>query len=61
MLALIGLIWQPDYDIPLILFYLPHEVINYAAYAFYFIATVLTLSTLIDYSKAAWPELKNNS
>ena len=61
MLGIMGLIWRPDYDIPLILFYLPHEVINYAAYVFYFIATVLTLSTLIDYSKAAWPELKNNS
>ncbi|MDP7592379.1 MAG: CDP-diacylglycerol--glycerol-3-phosphate 3-phosphatidyltransferase [Litorilituus sp.] len=60
MLSIMGLIWRPDYDIPLILFYLPHEVINYAAYAFYFIATLLTLSSLIDYSKSAWPELKSN-
>ncbi|MGV2874131.1 CDP-diacylglycerol--glycerol-3-phosphate 3-phosphatidyltransferase [Colwellia sp. E150_009] len=58
MLGIMGLIWRPDYDIPLILFYLPHEVINYAAYFFYFIATILTVSTLINYFKAAWPELK---
>jgi len=58
MLGIMGLIWRPDYDIPLILFYLPHEVINYASYFFYFIATVLTVSTLVDYFKAAWPELK---
>jgi len=58
MLGIMGLIWRPDYDIPLILFYLPHEVINYASYGFYVIATILTVSTLISYFKAAWPELK---
>jgi len=58
MLGIMGLIWRPDYDIPFILFYLPPEVINYAAYGFYFIATVLTVSTLISYFNAAWPELK---
>lgn len=58
MLGIMGLIWQPDYDIPLILFYLPHEVINYAAYIFYTIATVLTVWSMIEYFKAAWPELK---
>lgn len=59
MLGIMGLIWQPDYDIPLILFYLPHEVINYAAYGFYYIATVLTVSTMVSYFKASWPELKH--
>lgn len=58
MLGIMGLIWQPDYDIPLLLFSLPHEVINYFAYAFYGIATVLTVTTCISYFKAAWPELK---
>jgi CDP-diacylglycerol--glycerol-3-phosphate 3-phosphatidyltransferase len=58
MLGIMGLIWQPDYDIPLILFYLPHEIINYAAYIFYGVATVLTVWSMIEYFKAAWPELK---
>jgi CDP-diacylglycerol--glycerol-3-phosphate 3-phosphatidyltransferase len=58
MLGIMGLIWQPSYDIPLILFYLPHEVINYLAYGFYAIATVLTVTTWVSYFKAAWPELK---
>ncbi len=58
MLGIMGLIWQPSYDIPLILFYLPHEVINYLSYGFYFIATVLTVTTWVSYFKAAWPELK---
>ncbi|WP_448248809.1 CDP-diacylglycerol--glycerol-3-phosphate 3-phosphatidyltransferase [Thalassotalea agariperforans] len=58
MLGIMGLIWQPDYDIPLILFYLPHEIINYAAYIFYAVATVLTVWSMIEYFKAAWPELK---
>ncbi|QBG35056.1 CDP-diacylglycerol--glycerol-3-phosphate 3-phosphatidyltransferase [Litorilituus sediminis] len=60
MLGIMGLIWQPSYDIPLILFKLPHEVINYAAYGFYFIATVLTVSTLVGYFSAALPELKEH-
>lgn len=58
MLGIMGLIWQPDYPIPLVLFYLPHEVINYAAYIFYSIATVLTVWSMVEYFKAAWPELK---
>jgi len=58
MLGIMGLIWQPSYDIPLILFYLPHEVINYLSYGFYAVATVLTLTTWGSYFKAAWPELK---
>ncbi|MGJ8694503.1 MAG: CDP-diacylglycerol--glycerol-3-phosphate 3-phosphatidyltransferase [Thalassotalea sp.] len=61
MLGIMGLIWQPDYEIPLLLFYLPHEVINYAAYIFYAIATVLTVWSMIEYFKAAWPELKANN
>jgi CDP-diacylglycerol--glycerol-3-phosphate 3-phosphatidyltransferase len=61
MLGIMGLIWRPDYDIPLIFFYFPHVILNYLSYGFYFIATVLTLSTLIDYFKAAWPELKANA
>ncbi len=61
MLGIMGLIWRPDYDIPLIFFYFPHVILNYISYGFYFIATVLTLSTLIDYFKAAWPELKANT
>ncbi|MGL1956957.1 MAG: CDP-diacylglycerol--glycerol-3-phosphate 3-phosphatidyltransferase [Colwellia sp.] len=58
MLGIMGLIWRPDYDIPLVLFYLPHEILNVLSYSFYFIATVLTISTSISYFKATWPELK---
>ncbi|TPH13903.1 CDP-diacylglycerol--glycerol-3-phosphate 3-phosphatidyltransferase [Litorilituus lipolyticus] len=58
MLGIMGLIWQPNYDIPLIFFKLPHEVINYAAYFFFVVATILTVSSLISYFKAAWPELR---
>ena len=58
MLGIMGLIWQPHYDIPLILFNLPHEVINYFSYGCYTLATVLTVTTCYDYFKAAWPELK---
>ena len=59
MLGIMGLIWQPTYDIPLILFEFPHQILMFAAYAFYYIATVLTVWTLVTYFKAAWPELKN--
>ncbi len=58
MLGIMGLIWQPNYDIPLILFEFPFEILMFAAYAFYFIATVLTVWTMVVYFKAAWPELK---
>ncbi|WP_206485797.1 CDP-diacylglycerol--glycerol-3-phosphate 3-phosphatidyltransferase [Thalassotalea sp. G2M2-11] len=58
MLGIMGLIWQPDYDIPLIFFHFPHEILMFAAYAFYFIATILTVWTMLEYFKAAWPELK---
>jgi len=58
MLGIMGLIWRPDYDIPLILFYFPHEILNFLSYAFYAVATVLTVTTMVSYFKAAWPELK---
>ena len=58
MLGIMGLIWQPTYDIPLILFDFPHQILMFAAYAFYYIATILTVWTLVSYFKAAWPELK---
>jgi CDP-diacylglycerol--glycerol-3-phosphate 3-phosphatidyltransferase len=61
MLGIMGLIWRPDYDIPLVYFYFPHVILNYLSYGFYFIATVLTITTLIDYFKAAWPELKSDT
>lgn len=59
MLGVMGLIWQPDYDIPLILFNFPHEILMFAAYGFYYIATLLTVITMVSYFKAAWPELKH--
>jgi len=62
MLGIMGLIWQPDYDIPLILFNLPHEILMFIAYSFYVIATVLTFWSMWAYFKVAWPELaKQNS
>lgn len=60
MLAIMGLIWQPDYEIPLIFFHLPAWVINYAAYAFFFIATVLTFWSMFIYIKASVKELMAN-
>ncbi|MDO6427807.1 CDP-diacylglycerol--glycerol-3-phosphate 3-phosphatidyltransferase [Thalassotalea sp. 1_MG-2023] len=59
MLGVMGLIWQPNYDIPLIFFNFPHEILMFAAYAFYYIATVLTVITMVSYFKAAWPVLKH--
>jgi len=62
MLGIMGLIWQPDYDIPLIFFYFPHEILMFIAYSFYAIATVLTFWSMLAYCKVAWPELtKQNS
>jgi len=61
MLGIMGLIWQPDYDIPLILFNFPHEILMFLAYGFYSLATILTFISMIDYFKVAWPELKANN
>ena len=60
MLALIGLIWQPDYPIPLILFDLPAVVLNYTAYFLFAVATVLTFWSMVVYIKAALNELLVN-
>ncbi|SET27643.1 CDP-diacylglycerol--glycerol-3-phosphate 3-phosphatidyltransferase [Thalassotalea agarivorans] len=57
MLGIMGLIWYPDYDVPLVLFDFPHIILNVAAWIFYAVATVLTIWSLISYLKAAWPEL----
>ncbi|SEL06276.1 CDP-diacylglycerol--glycerol-3-phosphate 3-phosphatidyltransferase [Colwellia chukchiensis] len=57
MLGIMGLIWYPNYDIPLILFEFPHQILIFAAYSFYAIATVLTFWSMVIYFKAAWPEL----
>ena len=56
MLGIMGLIWYPTYDIPLILFKFPHEILIFAAYGFYAAATVLTFWSMVIYFKAAWPE-----
>jgi len=60
MLGIMGLIWQPTYDIPLILFNVPQEFFMFLTYSFYFIATILTFTSMWSYFKAAWPELKAN-
>ncbi|WP_068546405.1 CDP-diacylglycerol--glycerol-3-phosphate 3-phosphatidyltransferase [Thalassotalea crassostreae] len=57
MLALMGLIWQPNYPIPLILFDLPADVIIWAAWMFYFFATVFAFVSMFQYLKASWPQL----
>lgn len=59
MLGIMGLIWRPDYDIPLILFNFPHEILMFLAYAFFAIATVLTFWSMVSYFRVAWPELKD--
>jgi CDP-diacylglycerol--glycerol-3-phosphate 3-phosphatidyltransferase len=61
MLGIMGLIWQPTYDIPLILFELPYQVITFLSWGFYALATILTFMSMVDYFKAAWPELKANN
>ncbi|WP_077342065.1 CDP-diacylglycerol--glycerol-3-phosphate 3-phosphatidyltransferase [Pseudocolwellia agarivorans] len=58
MLGIMGLIWQPTYDIPLILFDIPQEFFMFLTYSFYSIATILTFTSMLSYFKAAWPELK---
>ncbi len=60
MLGIMGLIWRPDYDIPLILFNFPHEILMFLSYSFFAIATVLTFWSMVSYFKVAWPELKAN-
>ena len=57
MLSLQGLIWRPDYDIPLILFDLPYQALMGFSYILFFIATILTLWSMVSYFKIAWPEL----
>ncbi|XPF95037.1 CDP-diacylglycerol--glycerol-3-phosphate 3-phosphatidyltransferase [Colwellia sp. RE-S-Sl-9] len=58
MLGIMGLIWQPTYDIPFILFDIPQEFFMFLTYSFYFVATILTFTSMWSYFKAAWPELK---
>jgi CDP-diacylglycerol--glycerol-3-phosphate 3-phosphatidyltransferase len=58
MLSLQGLIWRPDYDIPLYFFDFPHEILMMMAYFLYFVATILTVWSMLSYFKVAWPELK---
>ena len=58
MLSLQGLIWRPDYDIPLILFDFPHQILMAIAYSLFFVATILTIWSMVSYFKVAWPELK---
>jgi len=57
MLGIMGLIWQPDYDIPLIIFNFPHQILMFAAYSFYAAATILTVWSMLVYIKASWSEL----
>ncbi|TRX56806.1 CDP-diacylglycerol--glycerol-3-phosphate 3-phosphatidyltransferase [Thalassomonas sp. M1454] len=61
MLALMGLIWHPNYPIPLFFFELPQEIINYAAWGFYFFATIFAFVSMFQYLKASWPELSGKS
>ncbi|QOL24834.1 CDP-diacylglycerol--glycerol-3-phosphate 3-phosphatidyltransferase [Thalassotalea sp. LPB0316] len=58
MLALIGLLWRPTYDIPLILFDFPQTWFMNLAYLLYFVATILTIWSMIQYFTIAWPVLK---
>ena len=58
MLGIMGLIWQPTYDIPFIIFDIPQEFFMFLTYSLYGLATVLTFMSMWDYFKSAWPELK---
>ncbi|WP_371372267.1 CDP-diacylglycerol--glycerol-3-phosphate 3-phosphatidyltransferase [Thalassotalea aquiviva] len=57
MLAIMGLIWNPTYDVPLVLFDLPGFILIYLAWAFYFVATLFAFVSMFQYLKASWPEL----
>jgi len=59
MLALQGLIWKPDYDVPLYFFDVPQQGFMIFSYGMYALATVLTVWSMLSYFKAAWPELKS--
>lgn len=59
MLGIMGLIWQPDYDVSLYFFSIPHEFLMFIAYGSYAIASVLTIWSMVSYFKAAWPEIKS--
>ena len=48
MLAIIGLIWQYD------------TWMNYLSFGLLYIATFLTLSSMMQYLRAAWGELTKN-
>ena len=61
MLSLIGLIWRPDYDIPLIIFDFPQVWFMNLAYGLYFIATILTVWSMVQYYMIAWPVLKGKN
>lgn len=61
MLSLIGLIWRPDYDIPLIIFDFPQVWFMTLAYGLYFIATILTVWSMVQYYMIAWPVLKGKN
>ncbi|GLX81892.1 CDP-diacylglycerol--glycerol-3-phosphate 3-phosphatidyltransferase [Thalassotalea eurytherma] len=61
MLSLIGLIWRPDYDIPLIIFDFPQIWFMNLAYGLYFIATILTVWSMVQYYMIAWPVLKGKN
>lgn len=57
MLAIMGLLWNPTYDVPLYFFDLPGIILIYAAWAFYFLATIFAFISMSQYLKASWPEL----
>ncbi|WP_394176927.1 CDP-diacylglycerol--glycerol-3-phosphate 3-phosphatidyltransferase [Thalassotalea litorea] len=61
MLALMGLIWKPDYPIPLILFDVPAMIVMWAAWAFYGLATFFAFISMFQYLKASWPELSGKN
>lgn len=56
MLGIMGLIWQPSYDV----LGIPFEFLMFIAYSSYAIATILTVWSMVTYFRAAWPELKNS-
>lgn len=59
MLGIMGLIWQPDYDVSLYFFSIPYEFLMFIAYGSYAIAIILTVWSMISYFKAAWPEIRS--
>lgn len=57
MLSIMGLLWHPDYPVPLFFFDLPAFILIYATWGFYLLATIFAFVSMSQYLRASWPQL----